>query len=151
MRYRLWFNLVVISTLATSVLTMLQTPGVSATARTTNETQASCDLPTDFQTQTSVLPHGNRGILVAYSEGMSGEDTLFDFSAAESDAAVTLFGCDCPACLNVLRQLRSSPMMKSGKGHCWDNMEFTASRQKLQEVLTNLEAEEAIELKTRLD
>jgi hypothetical protein len=39
------------------------------------------------------------------------DDFEFDvnFSAAESDAAVTLFGCDCPACLNALQQLRSQP------------------------------------------
>jgi hypothetical protein len=33
----------------------------------------------------------------------------FNFSDAESDAAVALFGCDCPACLNALQQLRNQP------------------------------------------
>ncbi|TVP63081.1 MAG: hypothetical protein EA342_18460 [Leptolyngbya sp. LCM1.Bin17] len=37
------------------------------------------------------------------------EDFDFGFSAAESDAAVALFGCDCPACLNALQQLRNQP------------------------------------------
>ncbi|NMF82330.1 hypothetical protein [Nodosilinea sp. P-1105] len=39
------------------------------------------------------------------------DDYEFDvnFSAAESDAAVALFGCDCPACLNALQQLRNQP------------------------------------------
>ncbi len=30
-----------------------------------------------------------------------------DFSVEESDAAVALFGCDCPACIRSLRTLRS--------------------------------------------
>ncbi len=35
----------------------------------------------------------------------------FKFSAEESDAAIALFGCDCPTCINSLRGLRtmSSP------------------------------------------
>lgn len=30
---------------------------------------------------------------------------LLDFTEEESDAAIKLFGCDCPYCLNSLRQL----------------------------------------------
>ena len=33
------------------------------------------------------------------------------FTDEESDAAVTLFGCDCPACLNAMRQIRGLPPM----------------------------------------
>lgn len=33
------------------------------------------------------------------------------FTDEESDASVTLFGCDCPACLNALRQIRGLPPM----------------------------------------
>lgn len=29
-----------------------------------------------------------------------------NFTDEESDAAIALFGCDCPACLNTLRQMR---------------------------------------------
>ncbi|MBD2021845.1 hypothetical protein H6F43_16820 [Leptolyngbya sp. FACHB-36] len=32
---------------------------------------------------------------------------VLEFTDEESDAAAALFGCDCPACLNALRQLRS--------------------------------------------
>jgi hypothetical protein len=32
--------------------------------------------------------------------------TEFVFSDQESDAALALFGCDCPTCLNALRSLR---------------------------------------------
>lgn len=31
----------------------------------------------------------------------------FEFSDAESDAAIALFGCDCSVCINSLRTLRS--------------------------------------------
>ncbi len=31
----------------------------------------------------------------------------FEFSDAESNAAIALFGCDCPKCINSLRNLRS--------------------------------------------
>jgi hypothetical protein len=31
-----------------------------------------------------------------------------EFTEEESDAAITKFGCDCPACINSLRQLRGT-------------------------------------------
>ena len=31
---------------------------------------------------------------------------MLDFTEEESDAAINLFGCDCPYCLNSLRQLK---------------------------------------------
>jgi hypothetical protein len=34
---------------------------------------------------------------------------MLEFTEEESDAAVALFGCDCPTCLNALRQLRNLP------------------------------------------
>ncbi|MEX0271244.1 hypothetical protein AB3R30_19070 [Leptolyngbyaceae cyanobacterium UHCC 1019] len=33
--------------------------------------------------------------------------TSFDMTVEESDATVALFGCDCPACVRSLRQLRN--------------------------------------------
>jgi len=36
---------------------------------------------------------------------------MLDFSEEESDAAVAMFGCDCPVCLNILRQLRGLPLL----------------------------------------
>jgi hypothetical protein len=33
---------------------------------------------------------------------------MLDFSEEESDAAINLFGCDCPYCLNSLRQLKGT-------------------------------------------
>ncbi|MEG3847797.1 hypothetical protein QT971_12275 [Microcoleus sp. herbarium19] len=40
-----------------------------------------------------------------------GEERLamLDFTEEESDAAAALFGCDCQACINSLRQLRGLP------------------------------------------
>lgn len=38
---------------------------------------------------------------------------MLDFTEEESDAAVALFGCDCPLCLNSLRQLRGLPPLAS--------------------------------------
>jgi hypothetical protein len=37
----------------------------------------------------------------------------FKFSEEESDAAIALFGCDCPLCLNSLRMLRTMPQAMS--------------------------------------
>ncbi|MGV0023455.1 hypothetical protein [Phormidesmis priestleyi] len=34
------------------------------------------------------------------------QPTSLDFTDEESDAAVMRFGCDCPTCLNALRQMR---------------------------------------------
>ncbi len=33
---------------------------------------------------------------------------MLDFTEEESDAAIQLFGCDCPYCMNSLRQLRGT-------------------------------------------
>lgn len=37
----------------------------------------------------------------------------FDFSEEESNAAIGLFGCDCPLCINSLRTLRTMPQTMS--------------------------------------
>ncbi|MCX7596318.1 MAG: hypothetical protein N2235_21685 [Fischerella sp.] len=37
--------------------------------------------------------------------------TEMDFSEEESDTAIALFGCDCPSCLNALRQMRGQAPM----------------------------------------
>ncbi|WP_414529734.1 hypothetical protein [Nodularia chucula] len=34
------------------------------------------------------------------------QDTLLAFNIEESDMAVDLFNCDCPQCINALRQMR---------------------------------------------
>ncbi len=39
------------------------------------------------------------------------QTAMLDFSEEESDAAVAMFGCDCPVCINSLRQLRGVPLL----------------------------------------
>ncbi|BAZ69683.1 hypothetical protein NIES4106_44610 [Fischerella sp. NIES-4106] len=34
-----------------------------------------------------------------------------NFSEEESDTAISLFGCDCPSCINALRQMRGQTPM----------------------------------------
>lgn len=45
----------------------------------------------------------------AYTPVQSSPDNpdMLDFTDEESDAAISLFGCDCLVCLNSLRQLRA--------------------------------------------
>jgi hypothetical protein len=53
-------------------------------------------------------------------ENPDAEYPMLAFSEAESDAAVALFGCDCPACMNSLRQLRNlAPVTTDGRDACW--------------------------------
>jgi len=53
-------------------------------------------------------------------ENPDAEYPMLAFSEAESDAAVALFGCDCPACMNSLRQLRNlDPVTTDGRDACW--------------------------------
>ena len=44
-------------------------------------------------------------IAKAQAEGRN-PDTFVNFNDEESDGAIALFGCDCPACIRSLRQLR---------------------------------------------
>ncbi|MBD0343272.1 MAG: hypothetical protein ICV63_00240 [Coleofasciculus sp. Co-bin14] len=43
------------------------------------------------------------------TDNRSSDPMTLEFTEEESDAAVAQFGCDCPACLNALRQLRGQP------------------------------------------
>lgn len=71
------------------------------------------------------------------------------FSAAESDAAVLLLGCDCPSCLNALRQLRHQTLVGAVQGHCWASL-TNASPQVIDQVLEAIEAAEASGIDTPL-
>ena len=126
---------------------MFITDGASAVnvknATTFNYNQASCDLPPQNKLESSIIRHRNQGILVASAEGISGDDSILNFSAAESDAAAVLFGCDCAACISALRQLRSQSLLNNVNGHCWSTMQERVSPQTVQEVLQDLEAKEA--------
>ncbi len=45
--------------------------------------------------------------LINIPQGSDEDYQMYELTEAESDTAVALFGCDCPMCINVLRQLQS--------------------------------------------
>jgi len=47
--------------------------------------------------------------LVASSQVATNDPAKLEFSEDESNAAIKLFGCDCPACVSALRNLRGLP------------------------------------------
>jgi hypothetical protein len=136
MNHKIWLSLVAIPTLAGSMLAMTLASGkVLGTEAIGTNAIASCDTPTIPKRQ--AIRHINTGILVASST------PSLDFSEAESDAAVDLFGCDCSSCMNALRQLRSQTLLDKSKGHCWATLEQRKSPQEVNQILENLEAQEA--------
>ncbi len=40
-------------------------------------------------------------------QGLDKDYPMYEFTEAESDAVVALYGYDCPVCINALRQLPS--------------------------------------------
>jgi hypothetical protein len=131
----------------TSMLASIAIPAIATeTVRpSASSTQvASCDLPLDSPQFRSSVNHRPRGILVASMAGLAGEDLLPNFTDAESDAAVSLFGCDCPNCIRALKQLQaqfsSQKVLGTNQGgHCWTSMQRRVSPQAVQDVLRALE------------
>lgn len=110
-------------------------------------TQASCDAPAPSTLHTSRFKQG-RNLLVASAGKISGDDFATDFSEAESDAAVQLFGCDCPGCIRSLRQLQQNQSLRQqvlggggSQGHCLANLQKRVSPQVVKDVLKTLERE----------
>ncbi|MEB3309469.1 MAG: hypothetical protein VKJ02_04500 [Snowella sp.] len=137
MNYKILFNLIAVPTVLGSMLAMMfMVNKVSASAVAPATTVASCDTPSTPQVQSS-LRHGNSSEILLAS---GADSSLLDFSIAESDAAVTLFGCDCPSCIQALRQLKAQPSSRLGQGHCWSAIQGNFSTQVLQEVLNTLDA-----------
>ncbi|MGB8702557.1 MAG: hypothetical protein WCD18_24350 [Thermosynechococcaceae cyanobacterium] len=117
-----------------------------AEAASSQPNQASCSLPQASQLESPnirSLLHQKSSLLVASSKNVGLDEFSVDFSEAESDAAVTLFGCDCPACMNAFRQLRRESLVPKGEGHCMSNLARRSSPEKVKEVLKVLDAEEA--------
>jgi hypothetical protein len=108
--------------------------------------QASCDAPLSSNLHTSGFKQ-RRSILMASAGKISGDDFATDFSEAESDAAVQLFGCDCPACIRSLRQLQQNKSLSQqvldgggrSQGHCLASLQKRMSPQAVKEVLKTLE------------
>lgn len=59
----------------------------------------------DNTTQSRVKPT----MQLAQVQPAQNQPDELEFTDAESDEAIKLFGCDCPPCLNALRQLRGLP------------------------------------------
>lgn len=148
MQPRILLRLIVMPTFVSSVLAIALLPATASEAVTQAASDkatelASCDIPkttlhkpdSSSATAKESIPQSAVEILVEYP--------ALDFTAAESDAAVALFGCDCPACLNMLQQLRSQPLLGNGQGHCLTAMLERVSPQQVQQVLQNLDAENA--------
>lgn len=107
----------------------------------------SCDAPFPSNLRTSGL-NASHGTLIASSDGIAGNDLATDFSEAESDAAVQLFGCDCPACIRSLRQLHNQSLSQQvlgngSQGHCLAYLQKRVSPQVVKDVLRTLDVENA--------
>lgn len=144
MNYKNLLSLLAISAAASPMLAPLLTATKAEAAEAIKIAQASCDAPMPSNRQSSIL--SNRGILIASSAGSARNDSGTDFSEAESDAAVALFGCDCPACIRSLKQLQRQSLTQkvlgnSSQGHCWTALQKRASPQVVKEVLKNLESQ----------
>jgi hypothetical protein len=51
----------------------------------------------------------NSKVAIASQQPANEQTAMLDFTEEESDTAVALYGCDCPVCINSLRQLRGLP------------------------------------------
>jgi Fe-S cluster biogenesis protein NfuA len=148
MNSRIFLNLMAIPTIVGSLLTMVlfstkasANEVIQPTQKANITNQVSCDLSQPSAFKTSMIDHTNKGILIA----SSGDVPLLDFSEAESDAAVTLFGCDCSSCLRGLRQLRAQPAVDLNKvnGHCWSSLQERVTPEQMKTVLQELKDKEA--------
>ncbi|AFY34807.1 hypothetical protein Cal7507_4436 [Calothrix sp. PCC 7507] len=48
-------------------------------------------------------------VAIASAQISTHDPAKLEFSEEESSAAISLFGCDCPACVSALRNLRGLP------------------------------------------
>lgn len=148
MNHKFLLSLVAVPTLASSMLMVSLMTGLASASelvqtRDSASAPSSCSVP-GFQLKSSRMDlHKGNVKLMASSSGIPIDVPQADFTAAESDAAVTLFGCDCSSCLGTLRQLRSQPLLNSVEGHCWTALQQRVSPEELNTVLQTLEAEES--------
>ncbi|TVP61539.1 MAG: hypothetical protein EA343_13895 [Nodularia sp. (in: Bacteria)] len=106
-----------------TILSLLSTPmlvssilamGVMANQAQAAEPEANADKLTCVQNEHIWKPVCARASVLAqipeYEPEIEfsgeNEDTLLAFNIQESDMAVELFNCDCPQCINSLRQMR---------------------------------------------
>jgi hypothetical protein len=145
--YKILLRFVAVPAISGSVLASWLLVGYTSKAHAVlSPNQASCSLPQAFDLGSPNLQsllHQRFALLVASNANVVPDEFSPDFSEAESDAAVALFGCDCPACLNVLQQLRRQSLTPKGEGHCMKNLARRVSPEKTQQILKTLEADEA--------
>ncbi|MBW4661257.1 MAG: hypothetical protein KME15_21495 [Drouetiella hepatica Uher 2000/2452] len=147
MNHKILLSLVAIPAMASSLLAL---PLLTLASAATESSQtwaeaiatpltASCDLLESEAVQ-SLRPRDHE-TLIASAINIPIEYPETDFSAAESDAAVTLFGCDCSSCIRALQQLRRQTLLNNS-GHCWSALQKRATQSEMQEVLDTLESQE---------
>ena len=68
-------------------------------------TEETCSPNSRFNNLTCVRQTNNSSSLINIPQGSDEDYPMFELTEAESDAAVALYGCDCPVCINALRQL----------------------------------------------
>jgi hypothetical protein len=150
MDYKILLRFVAVPAISGSILASWLLVGFTskAHAASSQPNQASCSLfPASELESRNIqsLLHRKSSLFVASAANSNVVQDEFsvDFSEAESDAAVALFGCDCPACMNVLNQIRRQARNPKGEGHCMTNLARRVSPEKAQEILKTLEADEA--------
>lgn len=132
MRNNLVLQLLAMPTALGSALLLLMTAPAQAREITWEAQSATpaegefCSVPTASNSTNSAASDSN--------------DDLMSFTAAESDAAVLLFGCDCPPCLNALAQLRNPSLTAAVQGHCWNNLsQKQYEQQDIDQILDAME------------
>ena len=71
--------------------------------------EESCSSNSRFNNLTCIRQTNNRNSssLINIPRGSDEDYQMYELTEAESDAAAALYGCDCPMCINALRQLQS--------------------------------------------
>jgi hypothetical protein len=142
MQPRVLLRLIAMPTLTGSMLAMTLLPVAAAEVSSPKISDvATCDIPKAAPHKPAASDSTTKENLDSSAVEIVVEYPALDFTAAESDAAVRLFGCDCPACLNMLQQLRSQPLLASSQGHCLTAMQQRVSPQDVQTILQTLDAE----------
>lgn len=132
MRNNLVLQLLAMPTALGSALLLLMTAPAQA-REITWEAQSSAPAEGEFCS----VPTASNSINSAASDS---NNDLMSFTAAESDAAVLLFGCDCPPCLNALAQLRNPSLTDAVQGHCWNNLsQKQYEQQDIDQILDAIE------------
>ncbi|MBD2138289.1 hypothetical protein H6F32_11965 [Anabaena sp. FACHB-1237] len=103
--------------LFTSIIStvMLTRPVHASPANTSAGTHLSCVMsphtatPQKVCIQVSNTPANVTISSTQVAQATGNDADELNFSDAESDQAIKLFGCDCPVCINAVRQLNGLP------------------------------------------